>query len=103
MQRYSERLVLLLLDFDEQIDRLEVAREEIPEPLRDRVFILGVWSEPETLKAAMRKSCEAIGQELARDCREDQETTWMHDLLKHNAEELVRLRARVRPILFPSG
>ncbi len=102
LERYPERVVLLLLDFDQQIDRLEIARSEIPEPLRDRVFILGVWSEPEALKAALGKSCEAIGQELARDCREDQETTWEHSLLRHNADELVRLRERVRSFLFPS-
>jgi hypothetical protein len=37
---------------------------------------------------------------LAKDCREGTDTTWWHALLQHNASELDRLRACVRPILF---
>ncbi len=38
--------------------------------------------------------------ESAQDCREDTDTIWGHDLLRHNASELARLRHQVRPILF---
>jgi hypothetical protein len=37
---------------------------------------------------------------MARDCREETEETWGHELLRHNAGELARLREQVRPILF---
>jgi len=39
---------------------------------------------------------------MAKDCREDTDTTWGHPLLRHNTGELDRLREHVRPILFAS-
>ncbi len=66
------------------------------------MFVLGVWSEPEDLRADLG-SYETIGLALARDCREETDQTWEHCLLQHNAAELMRLRESVRPILFPSN
>ena len=99
MDRYTKRFMVLLIDFDEQKDRLNFARERIPEHLRDRVFILGAWSEPEALKPDLG-SYETIGRALAKDCHEGTDATWGHDLLLHNAIEIDRLRQHVRPILF---
>jgi hypothetical protein len=62
--------------------------------LKDRVFVLGVWSEPEALKANLG-SYETIGMAMAEDCREETDTIWGHDLLRHNASELDRLREHV--------
>jgi hypothetical protein len=69
--------------------------------LTGRVFILGALTEPEALKADLG-SYETIGLAMARDCREETDTTWGHRLLRHNERELDRLRAKVRPILFQS-
>ena len=77
-------------------------KRRIPERLTGRVFILGAWSEPEALKAAGLGSYETIGRAIAKDCREQTDTTWQHDLLRHNASEINRLRQDVRPILFQS-
>ena len=63
------------------------------------MFILSVLTEPEELKGSLG-SYETIGTAMAKDCREGTDTTWGHALLRHNAGELVRLRERVRPILF---
>src|SRR5947209_19235298 len=41
MERYSNRFMVLLIDFDENENRLETARAFIPEHLVDRVFVLG--------------------------------------------------------------
>ena len=92
--------MVLLIDFDGKEDRLEEAKAGIPGHLTDRVFVLGAWTEPEALKADLG-SYETIGLALAKDCREGTDTTWGHDLLRHNATELDRLRKHVRPILFP--
>jgi hypothetical protein len=99
MDRYASRFMVLLIDFDEQGDRLNVARAEIPGHLKDRVFVLGAWSKPEELRPSLG-SYETIGSAMARDCRENTEVTWAHRLLRHNAGELERLRKHVRQILF---
>jgi hypothetical protein len=100
MARYSNRSMVLLIDFDGREDRLQDAKTGIPIHLAERVFILGALSEPEDLKRAGLGMYEDIGSAMARDCRDETETTWGHDLLRHNADELARLREQVRPILF---
>lgn len=99
MDKCPERLMVLLIDFDFQADRLSDAKGWVPDHLRDRVFILGVLSEPEELRACLG-GYEAIGQNLAKDCREGSSTTWGHGLLRHNAGELDRLRDKARLLLF---
>ena len=102
MNRYPERFLVFLLDFDGRQDRLEQAKAAVPDNLADRVFILGTLTEPEELKRANLGSYEAIGAMLARDCRDGTDTLWQHELLRHNAREVERLRQYVRPILFES-
>ena len=99
MERCPFRSMILLIDFDGDEDRLSRAQARIPGHLSDRVYILGAWTKPEDLKTALG-SYETIGSAMARDCREETETTWGHALLRHNASELTRLREHVRPILF---
>ena len=100
MARWPSRFMILVIDLDDHPDRLTRVLEEIPNHLRNRVFVLGVLSEPERLKATLRQSLEEIGSELADDCRNSTDTTWGHDLLRHNAQELDRLREWLCPILF---
>jgi hypothetical protein len=101
METCPHRLMVLLIDFDRDEDRLKRARAFIPDHLIDRVFVLGAWRNPEKLKASLGRSLETIGMELAKDCREETDAIWAHELLQHNASELSRLRERVRPFLFP--
>jgi hypothetical protein len=99
MDRCEHRLMVLLIDFDGQAGRLNEAKTRIPERLNDRVFVLGAWTKPEALKRDLG-SYEAIGAAMAKDCRQETDHIWGHQLLKHNAGELERLLAHVRPILF---
>ncbi|MGA3189767.1 MAG: hypothetical protein ABSF22_21890 [Bryobacteraceae bacterium] len=99
MERYPERSMVLLIDFDGDPDRLSGVKAKIPGNLNERVYILGAFIESENLNADLG-SYETIGLALAQDCREETDTTWSHPLLRHNAGELARLRERVRPILF---
>jgi hypothetical protein len=101
MERYADRFIILLIDFDAQEGRLQYAKAGVPEQFSERVFFLGAWTEPEALKKALSRTYEEIGQDLARDCRDGNDNTWRHELLRHNAAELDRLRTSVRPILFP--
>lgn len=100
MDRFPERFMILLIDFDNKEARLQGVKAKIPSHLTERVFVLGVLSEPEDLKKDLQRSYEAIGKDLAKDCRAGTDNFWSHKLLKHNAPELLRLRDQVRPILF---
>lgn len=95
------RRIVLLLDFDERENRRREIEAMIPPEVKDRVFLLGVWSNPENLKSDLgHASYEDIGSLLAEDCFRGTDTTWSHDLLAHNKNELARLREQVRPFLF---
>lgn len=100
MERYPERFLLLLIDFDQQSDRLTIARAKIPQHLRERVFVLGVFSEPEELKKEQGISYEKIGGHLAKDCPDVAGDLWAHRLLSHNREELEHLMIGVNGFLF---
>ena len=102
MDRFRNRFMILLIDFDGREERLQLAKARIPERLTERVFVLGALKEPQDLKKAWLGDYEEIGLAMAQDCREGANTTWGHPLLRHNASELDRLRVHVRPILFPS-
>ena len=99
MDRCRYRFMVLLIDFDEDPNRLTQAKAAIPERLANRVLILGVWSEPEKLKPHLG-ACETIGVGIAKDCRDGTNTTWGHPLLQHNATEVERFREQIRTILF---
>lgn len=103
MNRYASRFMVLLIDFDGREDRPNEVRAAIPSHLRERVFVLGAWNEPEDLRINLGCSYEEIGSAMAKDCRDNTDKTWAHHLLRHNFNELERLREFVRPILFPHG
>jgi hypothetical protein len=103
MESNSARCLVLLIDLDGIEERLDEARAKIPAYLADRVFILSALTTPEALRQAKLGSYEEIGSAMAKDCREETESVWGHELLQHNKSELDRLRERVRPILFPSS
>lgn len=101
LRKYQNRHLVLLIDFDGYVeDRQRQFRERIPEDVRDRVFLFGTLSEPESLKSACGISFEDIGKKLASECSDDGDDLWGHELLKHNASERDRLNARVKSILF---
>ncbi len=100
MRQYSHRMIALLIDFDQDEDRLDYVKQHIPSDLEDRVFVLGVLSEPERLRSDIKKNFEEIGETLANDCPEDTNELWGHELLKHNKTELARMISSVKSFLF---
>ena len=103
MDRNSLTSMVLLIDFDGHQARLDQVKSGIPERLAERVFVIGALTKPEALRQAGLGSYEKIGLAMAKDCREGTDTVWGHELLRHNASEIERLRQHVRPILFPSN
>ena len=101
MERRPGRFMILLIDCDRNLDRIGKVKARIPQQLGDRVFVLGVLTEPEYLKPDLGP-LETIGSAMAQDCREGTRTTWAHKLLRHNTAELDRLYDQVRPLLFGS-
>ena len=102
MDQNPQRLMILLIDLDNDTNRLDSLREKIPSHLQSRVFILSTLSEPEDLKAALG-SLEKIGLAMALDCREGTSDAWQHPLLRHNEPEVLRLRESACSILFPNA
>ena len=102
-----KRHLLLLIDFDEQFesrsDIYQKHKQRMPVDVSQRIYLLGCLHEPEKLKADLqsRRSFEEIGRELADDCAPPPAPNlWQHPHLQHNAQELQRLVAQVKPFLF---
>ena len=71
MDQYPERFMVLLIDFDNHVDRLDYVKAQVPARLAERVLVLGALNEPEDLKSATAGSMyESIGMEVAADCSE---------------------------------
>lgn len=102
LRRYANRRLVLLIDFDDQIQtRAAHFASDLPPDVCNRIFLLGSQREPEHLRTVCGLSFESIGRYLARDCAEQKASgLWQHEQLSHNAEELTRLMADVRPFLF---
>ncbi len=102
MNRWHQRLMILLIDCDGHANRLDDVRTQIPANLSDRVFVLGTLTEPEDLTPELG-SLEAVGAAIANDCRERTNTVWNHDLLRHNVGEVQHLNLLVRTLLFTAA
>jgi hypothetical protein len=100
MRQYPNRWFVLLIDFDGDTGRLDYIKQQIPDDSKDRVFVLGVFSNPEELRIRLGKSFEDIGESLAANCSDNTEGLWGHDLLRHNKTELDRMISSVKPFLF---
>jgi hypothetical protein len=100
MQQYPQRSMVLLMDFDRRDNRFEYVKNQIPEHLAERVFILGVQSNPEKLRRNLEINFEDIGESLAVDCVESNNQFWGQELLEHNQPELERMIKSIKPYLF---
>lgn len=112
LRRYTERHLLMVIDFDDEYaaaasapsTKLEHRRnlflEAVPDDLKERVFVIGCSENPERLTTDRRESAESIGERLAQDCVDGTDELWGHPMLQHNSREILRLREKVRPFLF---
>jgi hypothetical protein len=101
LRKWRERHLVLLIDFDDDVEsRTEQFVSQFPEDVRDRVFLLGIQSEPEPLRKEYGDSLENIGKALATECYRNESQLWNHQLLAHNASERARLNDKVKEILF---
>jgi len=95
MRRYEMRHVLIMIDFDEVENRLAKAKEYLPDEVKNRVFILGSFSDPEKLASSLKMSKEDVGFALAEACVSVSSELWQSQLLDHNQVELARMKASI--------
>ncbi len=101
MRASPNRMMVLLIDSDNDTKRLErIRNEDIPKDVSDRVFVLGVLPEPEKLRTDTKKSFNEIGRFLADGCPNSRNKLWSHELLQHNEAELERMIPSIRSFLF---
>ena len=102
LREFPQRMLVLVIDFDKQVNRLDEAKARIPADVQDRVFIIGARDDPEGLRQTLpgRPSFESIGKALAEDCRANTRTIWGTTDLVCNSNELDRMTATVRRCLF---
>lgn len=101
LRDYPKAHVVMLIDFDGYFDQRRAEFEnEIPVEIKPRVFVVGSKLTPETLKNALNKSFERIGESLADDCDAGITGLWGHEQLNHNDPDRRRLDQTVKPFLF---
>ncbi|AFM23490.1 hypothetical protein [Desulfomonile tiedjei] len=101
LRQYDQRRLVMLIDFDDERERrFECIKRQVPQELDNRVFILGVLSNPENLRKSINVKYEGIGRALSEDCAKDRHEMWGHALLAHNEGELERMILDVKPFLF---
>lgn len=100
LKQYNQRIVVLIIDCDGDKDRLANVMAQIPMELRNRIFVLGVLTEPEKLRRDTRRGFDEIGEALAQECSNNNYELWEHPLLQHNEEERQRLRTTIHSFLF---
>lgn len=103
IRQYPNRCFVLLIDFDREEGRLDYVKQQIPDDVKDRVFVLGVLSSPEKLRSSIGKSLESIGESLSANSSDNTDELWGHDLLRHNKTELECMISSVKPFLFNQG
>jgi hypothetical protein len=92
--------VMVLIDCDDEADRIKDALANVPTELKDRVFILGTLNEPEVLKKSLSIPLEEIGALVAEECFDGDRGFWQHHQLHHNSEELSRIEQALYHIVF---
>lgn len=95
--RYETKSLLIIMDFDECIDDRKACFAEIlngiQDEVRNRVFLVGSYYEPEKLKRdlGLMGHNDNVGRMLLEDCI-DGNQFWHTIHLKHNLDELTKLK-----------
>ena len=100
LQKYKSSHVALIVDFDGKRERGSEIKQLVGEGVRDRVFVIGVLTEPEKLRNATGIKFEQLGRQIAEGCKDSSIDFWQHDLLVHNIEEIRLLSGAIRDIFF---
>ncbi|MBL8891673.1 MAG: hypothetical protein JNL67_16960 [Planctomycetaceae bacterium] len=89
-----------MMDCDDETNRLHESLDKFPDELRARLFLIGALAEPEILKREVQKPFEDLGRQLAEECCTDNYQIWSNPQFVHCADQIQRLRSKLRPWLF---
>jgi hypothetical protein len=101
MREYPHSYAILIVDFDRNAHRGSEIKNQVPEGVRDRVFVVGVLNEPEDLKESTGMKFEELGRQIAGGCKDSSIDFWKgQELLAHNVDEIRRLSGAIRDLFF---
>lgn len=101
LRQYMDAHLVLLIDFDDDFpNRLDIFRNEIPQDVAGRVYVLGALTEAETLRTVSKMSFSKIGMELADECSQNEAVLWNNPQAQHNHAERMRVHAGCNNFLF---
>jgi hypothetical protein len=100
LERNLNCRVLVLIDCDQDPNRIVEAIGTMPEHLRERIFVLGTLRDPESLQSAMKMTLETIGEQIANECFEEEANVWKHPDLIHNQPEVASLKQSLFSAVF---
>jgi hypothetical protein len=100
LRRYPNMHLIIAADFDKRENRYEDILAGTPADLRERVMLIAPRDEPKDLVAAIGKSRETIGRELAQACFDRNDGLWASEHLVHNTDERQRVGETMRNLIF---
>lgn len=92
--------VLGIIDCDNDGERIKKLLDDFPSDVQDRIFLLGVFDDPQQFKISVQKPFETIGETLAEECFTEELHLWHHTHLQHISTEIERAKRCLKPIVF---
>lgn len=100
LDKYPKAYVLALIDADldnhphSQKSKIDELKAAIDSKYQDRVFIMGSKIEAEHIKQAIigQGEWKTVSQKLEYSCQNDHCQLWKSEMLKHNLDEITRLK-----------
>lgn len=108
LQDNPNLFLLVLIDSDGRMDRIQEIKSKLPNDLINRISVMGCFHQPETLKkqahTAIKQmdkkakvSDENVGKALFQHCKDNPENNlWHSDELKHNLAEIEQLKENTK-------
>lgn len=97
LNKYPNAYILAITDADmdsHQESNIDTLKKSIKGIYRNRIFVLGSKYEAENIKKEIigQGKWRRLAKELESSCQNDSCELWHNDMLKHNLDEIVRLR-----------
>lgn len=100
LNKFPKAYVLALIDADSdnyphsQKGKIDTLKTAIDVKYQDRVFIIGSKIEAEDIKQVIigQGKWKTVSQKLEDSCKNDHCQLWQDDMLKHNLDEISRLK-----------